>query len=238
MAPSSALRVPVAVQPIPPGLNPKGPAFDVKLFLDSAGLGKRVARFRRGEGLFAQGDPATDILFIRQGNVELAVVNPAGKEAVMEILGPGNFLGEGCLAGQSIRMATAIAVTPVAVLVIEKREMIRVLHKENEFSDWFIACMLTRHIRVEEALIDQMFNSSEKRLARALLLLARYGELGAPEKMLSKVSQETLAEMIGTTRSRINFFMNKFRKQGLIQYGGKVRGLQINKSLLNIVLQG
>jgi CRP-like cAMP-binding protein len=164
-------------------------------------------------------------------------VNAAGKEAVVAILGPGDFVGEGCLAGQSICMATATAITPTIVLVIEKDEMIRVLHGEHEFSDRFIAYMLARNIRVEEDLIDQLFNSSEKRLARALLLLARYGEQGRPEKMLPRVSQEMLAEMIGTTRPRINFFMNKFRKLGFIEYGGRLRGLQINKSLLGVVLK-
>ena len=150
--------------------------------------------------------------------MKLTVVNEAGKEAVVAILGPGDFFGEGCLAGQSICMATATAIAPTTVLVIEKSEMIRVLHEEHEFSDRFIAYMLARNIRVEEDLIDQLFNSSEKRLARTLLLLAHYGRTGHPEKMLPKVSQEMLAEMIGTTRSRVNFFMNKFRKMGFIAY--------------------
>jgi CRP-like cAMP-binding protein len=165
--------------------------------------------------------------------VKLSVVNETGKEAVVAILGPGDFFGEGCLAGQSIRMGTATAVTSTAVLVIEKKEMLRVLHAENGFSDRFISYMLARNIRIEEDLIDQLFNSSEKRLARSLLLLARYGKQDQPQRVLPKVSQELLAEMVGTTRSRINFFMNKFRKMGFIKYNG---GLQINSSLLSVVL--
>ncbi|MGD1212409.1 MAG: Crp/Fnr family transcriptional regulator [Candidatus Acidiferrales bacterium] len=212
-------------------------AFDAHSFLNSTGLGRRVAEFRRNQIIFSQGDPSKNVLFIREGGVKLTVVNAAGKEAVVALLGPGDFVGEGCLAGQSICMATATAITPTTALAIEKHEMIRVLHGEHEFSDRFIAYMLARNIRVEEDLIDQLFNSSEKRLARALLLLAHYGEQGRPQKMLPKVSQETLAEMIGTTRPRINFFMNKFRKLGFIEYGGRLRGLQINKSLLGFVLQ-
>jgi CRP/FNR family cyclic AMP-dependent transcriptional regulator len=161
------------------------------------------------------------------------VVNETGKEAVMRILGPGDFFGEGCLAGQSIRMGTATAIAPTTLLVIEKNEVIRVLHDEHEFSDRFIAHMLVRNIRVEEDLVDQLFNSSEKRLARALLLLARYGAQDQPQKVIPKVSQEMLAEMIGTTRSRVNFFMNKFRKLGFIQYDGEIH---VNKSLLSVVL--
>jgi CRP/FNR family cyclic AMP-dependent transcriptional regulator len=206
-------------------------------YLNSAGLWRKVTEFRRNEIIFTQGDPSKNVMFIREGNVKLTVVNAAGNEAVVAILGPGDFLGEGCLAGQSICMATATAITPTTVLVIEKHEMMRVLHGQHEFSDWFIAYMLARNIRVEEDLIDQLFNSSEKRLARALLLLARYGEQSRPQKMLPKVSQEMLAEMIGTTRPRINLFMNKFRKLGFIEYGGRLRELQINKSLLSVVLQ-
>lgn len=165
--------------------------------------------------------------------MKLTVVNESGKEAVVAILKPGDFFGEGCLAGQSKYMATATTIAPTTVLVIEKDEMIRVLHKEHEFSDRFIAYILGRNIRVEEDLIDQLFNSSEKRLARTLLLLARYGAPGRPQKVLPKVSQETLAEMIGTTRSRVNFFMNKFRKLGFIEYNGETH---INDSLLSVVL--
>ena len=209
------------------------PAFDLKIFLDSAGLGRRVAKFLGKETVFAQGDPAKNVLYIQEGGVKLTVVNETGKEAVVAILGPGDFFGEGCLAGQTICIATATAIAPTTVLVIEKSEMIRVLHGEHEFSDRFIAHMLARNIRVEEDLIDQLFNSSEKRLARTLLLLARYGTPGLPQKVLPKVSQEMLAEMIGTTRSRVNFFMNKFRKLGFIQYDGEIR---VNDSLLSVVL--
>ncbi len=172
-------------------------------------------------------------MYIQEGGVRLTVVNESGKEAVVAILGPGDFFGEGCLAGQSVCIATATTIAPTTVLVIEKNEMIRALHEEHQFSDRFIAHMLARNIRVEEDLIDQLFNSSEKRLARTLLLLARYGAPGQPQNVLPKVSQEMLAEMIGTTRSRVNFFMNKFRKLGFIQYNGKI---QINKSLLSVVL--
>src|SRR5208283_1352790 len=209
------------------------PVFDVKLFLDSAGLGRRVAKFRRKETVFTQGDPAKQVLYIQEGGAKLTVVNETGKEAIVAILGPGDFLGEGCLAGQSNYLVTATTISPTSVLVIERAEMIRALHEEHEFSDRFIAYMLTRNIRVEEDLIDQLFNSSEKRLARTLLLLARYGAPGHPHKALPKVSQETLAEMIGTTRSRVNFFMNKFRKLGFIQYNGEI---QVNDSLLSVVL--
>ena len=172
-------------------------------------------------------------MYLQKGGVKLSVVSETGKEAVVAILGPGDFLREGCLAGQSICMATAITIAATTVLVIEKVEMIRTLHEEHEFSDRFIAYMLVRNIRVEEDLIDQLFNSSEKRLARALLLLARYGAQGHPQKVLPKVSQEMLAEMIGTTRSRVNYFMNKFRKLGFIQYNGEIH---VNNSLLSVVL--
>jgi CRP/FNR family cyclic AMP-dependent transcriptional regulator len=212
---------------------PQGFAFDVRSFLDSAGLGRRVAKFRAKEIVFAQGDPATNVMYIQEGSVRLKVVNESGKEAVVAVLGAGDFFGEGCLAGQSIRMATATATGPSTVLVIAKDEMIRVLHGEHEFSDRFIAYMLVRNIRVEADLVDQLFNSTEKRLARTLLLLASYGAADEPGKKIPKVSQEMLAEMIGTTRSRVNLFMNKFRKLGFIHYNG---GLQVDKSLLSVVL--
>jgi CRP/FNR family cyclic AMP-dependent transcriptional regulator len=205
----------------------------VQLFLDSAGLGRKVDKFRRKETVFAQGDPAKNVMYIQEGGVRLTVVNEIGKEAVVAILGPGDFFGEGCLAGQSICMATATSITPTTVLVIEKDEMMRVLHAEHAFSDRFIAYMLARNIRVEEDLIDQLFNSTEKRLARTLLLLARYGAPGQSQKVLPKVSQEMLAEMIGTTRSRVNLFMNKFRKLGFIRYNGEI---EIDNSLLSVVL--
>jgi CRP/FNR family transcriptional regulator, cyclic AMP receptor protein len=214
-------------------VNPKIPVFDVKLFLDSAGLGRKVANFRAKETVFVQGDPAIQVMYIQAGGAKLTVVNKTGKEAVVAILGPGDFLGEGCLAGQSNYLVTATTISPTSVLVIERNEMIRALHEEHEFSDRFIAYMLGRNIRVEADLIDQLFNSSEKRLARTLLLLARYGVPGQPQKALPKVSQEMLAEMVGTTRSRVNFFMNKFRKLGFIQYNGEIH---VNDSLLSVVL--
>jgi CRP/FNR family cyclic AMP-dependent transcriptional regulator len=213
--------------------NPRIAVFDVNLFLDSSGLGRKVEKFRTKETVFTQGEPAKNVIYIQEGGVTLSVVNATGREAVVAILGPGDFLGEGSLAGQIVCMATATAIVPTTVLLIEKNEMIRVLHREHEFSDRFIAYMLARKIRVEADLIDQLFNSSEKRLARTLLLLARYGLPGQVEKVLPKVSQETLAEMVGTTRSRVNFFMNKFRKLGFIQYDGEI---QINDSLLSVVL--
>ena len=233
MLSSAARRVSVKVRRSPKKANLKIPAFDLKLFLDSAGLGRKIAKFRGKETIFAQGDLAKNVLYIQEGGVKLTVVNEPGKEAVVAILGPGDFFGEGCLAGQSICMATATAVAPTTVLVIEKKEMIRVLHGEHQFSDRFIAYMLARNARVEEDLIDHLFNSSEKRLARTLLLLARYGKQDQPQKVIPKVSQEVLAEMIGTTRSRVNFFMNKFRKLGFINYDGEIH---VNDSLLSVVL--
>ena len=204
----------------------------MQLFLDSTGLGRTVDKFLGKETVFTQGDPAKTVMYIQNGGVKLTVVNEVGKEAIVAMLGPGDFFGEGCIAGQSICMATAIAVMPTTVLVIEKNEMIRVLHAEHEFSDRFITYMLARNIRVEADLVDQLFNSSEKRLARALLLLARYGSPGQPQKVLSKVSREMLAEMIGTTRSRVNFFMNKFRKLGFIKYDGEIH---VDSTLMSVV---
>jgi len=208
-------------------------AFDAQAFLDSAGVARRVVEYPRSKTIYSQGDPATSVRYVQKGGVKLSVVNESGKEAVVAILGPGDFFGEGCLTGRSICMATATTIAPTTVLVIEKHEMIRVLHEEHEFSDRFIAYMLARNARVEEDLIDQLFNSSEKRLARTLLLLAHYGARGHPQKVLPKVSQGMLAEMIGTTRSRVNFFMNKFRKLGFIQYNGEIH---VNNSLLRVVL--
>ena len=209
------------------------PAFDAQAFLDSAGVARKVTGFRKKETIYSQGDPAKDVLYIQKGGVRLSVVNEVGKEAVVAVLGPGDFFGEGCLAGQPIRIGSATAITATTVLVIEKKEMIRVLHTEHAFSNRFISYMLSRNIRVEEDLVDQLFNSSEKRQARTLLLLARYGKEDKPQKLLPKISQEMLAEMVGTTRSRVNFFMNKFRKLGFIKYNG---GLHIDASLLSVVL--
>jgi CRP/FNR family transcriptional regulator, cyclic AMP receptor protein len=232
---SSAVRaVSVRASRLHKKANPRSSAFDAKSFLDSTGLGRKVGKFARKESVFAQGDPAKHVMYIQEGGVKLSVVNQVGKEAVVAILGPGDFFGEACLGGQSLCMATATTISPTTVLVIEKNEMIRVLHKEHDFSDRFIAYMLARNIRVEEDLIDQLFNSSEKRLARTLLLLARYGAPGDPRKSLPKVSQETLAEMIGTTRSRVNFFMKKFRNMGFIHYTN--RKIHVDKSLLSVVL--
>jgi CRP/FNR family cyclic AMP-dependent transcriptional regulator len=231
--PSTTRGMPVQILRPPSKVDSKSPAFDVQRFLDSAGLGRKVTKFRGEETVFAQGDPANNVMYIQEGGVKLTVVNETGKEAVVAILGPGDFFGEGCLAGQSIRLATATTIALTIVLEIERDEVMRVLHEEHEFSDRFIAYTLARNARVEEDLIDQLFNSSEKRLARTLLLLARYGAQDQPQKVIPNVSQETLAEMIGTTRSRVNFFMNKFRKLGFIQYNGEIH---VNKSLLSVVL--
>jgi CRP-like cAMP-binding protein len=208
-------------------------AYNAQEFLDSAGVARKVAEFAGKETIFSQGDPAKTVLYIQKGSVRLSVVNETGKQAIVAVLSPGDFFGEGCLAGQPLRMGTATAIAPTTVLVIEKAEMTRVLHVEHEFSDRFISFMLARNIRIEEDLVDQLFSSSEKRLARTLLLLARYGKEDKTERVLPKVSQGMLAEMIGTTRSRVNFFMNKFKKLGFIKYNG---GLQISNSLLSVVL--
>jgi CRP/FNR family cyclic AMP-dependent transcriptional regulator len=213
--------------------NAKVPVFDAQAFLDSAGVARRIVEYRKSQKIYSQGEQAKNVLYIQKGGIKLSVVNEVGKEAVVAMLGPGDFFGEGGMAGQVVRMGTATAITPTTLLVIEKKEMIRVLHAEHAFSDRFLAYMLSRNIRIEEDLVDQLFNSSEKRLARTLLLLARYGKQDQPQKMLPKVSQETLAEMIGTTRSRVNFFMNKFKKLGFIKYNG---GIHIDSSLLSVVL--
>lgn len=208
-------------------------AFDVQAFLRSAGVPQRTVRFAAGAIVFAQGALANSVFYVQEGGVKLSVTSSAGKEAVVAMLGPGDFVGEGCLAGQPLRMGTAKAVMKTALLRIPKCDMVRMLHEHSEFSDRFIAHMLTRNIRIEEDLVDQLFNSSEKRLARTLLLLARYGKEDTTPTVLPRLSQETLAEMVGTTRSRVNFFMNKFRKLGLIEYNG---GLKVNSSLLSLVL--
>jgi CRP/FNR family cyclic AMP-dependent transcriptional regulator len=207
--------------------------FNAQEFLDTAGVARKIAEYRRGESIYSQGDGAETVMYVQKGGVKLSVVNGSGKEAVVAMFGPTDFFGEGCMAGQKIRMGTTSAITPTTLLVIQKRELLRALHAEHALSDHFIAYMLARNIRVEEDLIDQLFNSSEKRLARALLLLARYGKQEQPDRILPKVSQDTLASMVGTTRSRVNFFMNKFRKLGFIEYNGKIK---VNKSLLTVVL--
>ncbi len=213
--------------------NGKTDGFNPQVFLDTAGLSRKIAEFRRNESIYSQGDAASSVMYVQHGGVKLSVVNGSGKEAVVAMFGPTDFFGEGCMAGQTVRMGTATAITPTTVLIIEKDELLRVLHTEQELSDHFIRYMLAHNIRVEEDLVDQLFNSSEKRLARTLLLLARYGKADQPVRILPKVSQETLASMVGTTRSRVNFFMNKFRKLGFIEYNGKIK---VNKSLLTVVL--
>lgn len=208
--------------------------FNPQAFLDSAGVARKVVAFRRNEVIFSQGEAAGTVIYIQKGGVKFSVVNETGKEAVVAMLGSSDFCGEGCMTGQKVRMGTATAITPTSALVIGKGEMARVLHEEHAFSDRFIQYMLARNVRVEEDLIDQLFNSSEKRLARTLLLLARYGQQDEPKREVPNVSQETLAEMVGTTRSRVNFFMNKFKKLGFIEYNGN---LIVNRSLLTIVLR-
>jgi len=217
----------VAVRP------PKPVPFDLEAFLESGGVSGRVVNHRSEAVIYSQGDPCDSVFYINSGNVTLRVISHAGKEAIVAMLNPGDFFGEGALAGQPLRMATAIATKESAVLVVEKSQMIRLLHEQHTLSDRFLAHVLARNIRVEADLIDQLFNSSEKRLARTLLLLARYGKPETPHRVLPKLSQEMLAEMVGTTRSRVNFFMNKFRKLGFIEYNG---GLKVNESLLTIVL--
>ena len=202
-------------------------------FLTKVGEGMAIADYRKNQKVFSQGDPADAIFYIQNGKVKLTVISKQGKEAVVGILGTADFFGEGCLAGQPLRMATATAISACVIVRLEKRSTLRVLHDEPTFSELFLAHLLARNIRLEEDLVDQLFNSSEKRLARVLLLLANFGKEGKPEPVIAKISQETLAEIIGTTRSRVSFFMNKFRKLGLIDYNG---GLQVHSSLLNIVL--
>ncbi|MBV9573464.1 MAG: Crp/Fnr family transcriptional regulator [Acidobacteriales bacterium] len=204
------------------------------MFLAGIGKGRTVVSFKKKQNIFGQGDQTDSVLYIQKGKVKLTVVSSTGKEATIGILGEGDFLGEGCLAGQVLRMGSAVAITDCVLLRVEKQSMIQALHREHSFSDMFVAYLLARNIRYEEDLIDQLFNSSEKRLARALLLLAHFGKEGVPETVVPKISQETLAEMVGTTRSRVSFFMNRFRKLGFIHYNGA--GLQVHSSLLNIIL--
>jgi CRP-like cAMP-binding protein len=217
----------------PPPVRPSSQPFDVRGYLASASVPRRISRFDAGKVIFAQGAQASSVFYLQDGAVKLTVLSSSGKEAVVAMLGPGDFFGEGCLAGQALRMGTAIAVSSTTVLRIPRTEMVRMLREHSEFSDRFIAHMLVRNIRIEEDLVDQLFNSSEKRLARTLLLLARYGKEDTTTRVLPKLSQETLAEMVGTTRSRVNFFMNKFRKLGFIEYTDRVT---INSSLLSVVL--
>lgn len=211
--------------------------FDAQAFLASTGLSKRIVDYRRNETVFGQGDKADSVLYIQKGGVKLSVVSKTGKEAVVAMLGPGDFFGEGCLAGQTLRIGSATAIAPTTILSIGKKQMSKVLHEQAAMSDRFICHMVSRNVRIEQDLIDQLFNSSEKRLARALLLLASYGKQTKPRQVVAKISQETLSEMVGTTRSRVNFFMNKFKKLGFIEYDGDLdAGIQINSSLLSVVL--
>jgi CRP/FNR family cyclic AMP-dependent transcriptional regulator len=206
--------------------------FDLREFLDSAGIRRKVTKYPRSAVIFSQGNPAEEVFYIQQGSVKMSVLSRTGKEAVVAILGAKDFFGEGCLAGQSRRMSTASAMSDSTLLVVDKPKMQELLHKEPTLADRFLTHMLARNIKIEEDLVDQLFNSSEKRLARTLLLLARYGKDDQPLR-LPKMSQETLAEMVGTTRSRVNFFMNKFRDLGFIEYNGEIK---VNSSLLTVVL--
>jgi CRP-like cAMP-binding protein len=209
------------------------PPFNAQAFLDSTGIARKLVEYRRGETIFSQGDPGDHVLYLQKGGVKLSVLSKSGRQAVVAMLGPGEFFGEGCLAGQPVRMGSATATSNSSVLVVDKAQMASVLHEQHAMSDRFIAHMLSRNIRIEEDLIDQLFNSSEKRLARTLLLLARYGMHDKPVRAVPPVSQETLAEMVGTTRSRVNFFMKKFQRLGFIDYSD---GLKVNNSLLTVVL--
>jgi len=208
--------------------------FDPKEFLSTINGGRKIEAYLKKETIFAQGDSSGAVFYIKEGKVKLTVVSQIGKEATIGILNKGDFFGEGCLTGQPLRLCSATAMTDCSVMRIEKKSMMEVLHREHAFSDLFVAYLLTRNIRYEADLVDQLFNSSEKRLARILLLLAHFGKDGKPETVISKVSQETLAEMIGTTRSRVSFFMNRFRKLGFVDYGES--GLQVHSSLLSVVL--
>lgn len=211
----------------------KNRAFNPENFLATIGEGREIVAFRRKRPIFSQGDAGDDVFYVQKGKVRLTVLSKDGKEATLGILSTGDFFGEGCLIGQSLRMATATAMTDCTLLRVEKKAMMRVLHEEHSFSDMFVTYLLQQNIRREEDLVDQLFNSSEKRLARILLLLAHFGKEGAAETIIPKISQETLAEMVGTTRPRVSFFMNKFRKMGFIDYNG---GLQVHSSLLGVVL--
>jgi CRP/FNR family cyclic AMP-dependent transcriptional regulator len=212
--------------------KPEAP-FDVKAFLTKANGGKTIVSYRNNATIFVQGDPADAIFYIQKGKVKLTVVSKRGKEAVIALLGEGDFFGEGCLAGQPLRMATAVTLSNCSIMKLEKAGVVRLLREEPAFSEMFVAHLLSRNIKIEEDLVDQLFNSSEKRLARVLLLLANFGKEGRPEEVIPKMSQETLAEIVGTTRSRVSFFMNRFRKLGFIEYNGS---LKIHSSLLNVIL--
>jgi CRP/FNR family cyclic AMP-dependent transcriptional regulator len=208
-------------------------SFDVTVFLSTVDGGRSVSNYRKNQQIFAQGDTANSVFYIQEGQVKLSIVSELGKEAVVALHTKADFFGEGCLSGQSLRLATATAMTECVIMRLDKTAIVRVLHEEQKFSEMFLSYILARNARIEADLVDQLFNSSEKRLARLLLLMANFGKEGLPEPIIAKVSQETLAEMVGTTRSRVSFFMNKFRKLGFIQYNGK---LEIHNSLLNMIL--
>jgi CRP/FNR family cyclic AMP-dependent transcriptional regulator len=209
------------------------PAFDPKIFLSKVNGGRAISKYRKDQIVYSQGEPADSVFYIQGGKVKTTVVSEQGKEAVVSLLGTGDFFGEGCLTGQTLRLATVTAMTESVIVRITKADITRVIHEEPAFAELFIAHLLARNLRVEEDLVDQLFNSSEKRLARILLLLANFGKEGKPEPIIAKISQETLAEMIGTTRARVSFFMNKFRQLGLIDYNGHI---EVHSSLLNVVL--
>jgi CRP-like cAMP-binding protein len=212
----------------------KSRVFDPEAFLAKTGLGKKIVRLEKGQSAYSQGDPADAIFYIQKGRLKLTVTSSAGKEATIALLGAGEFMGEGCIANtHPLRMSTAVAMAECTMLKINRKEMVRVLHEEHAFSDVFVSFLLARNARIQEDLVDQLFNSSEKRLARILLLLAQFGKSGRPQTVIPKMSQETLAEMIGTTRSRVSFFMNRFRKMGFIEYNGEMK---VHSSLLNVIL--
>ena|SRR5271155_1591765 len=213
--------------------SPAKQSFDVGRYLATSGVKKKLVIYRKAQTIFSQGEKSGSVFYLQTGAVKISITSSTGKEAVVALLHPGDFFGEGCIAGQPLRVSTATATAPTTALLIEKAEMIRVIHEEHQFSDRFVAHMLKRNVRIEEDLADQLFNSSEKRLARALLLVARYGNNQKPLEIVAPISQETLAEMIGTTRSRVSFFMNKFRKLGFIKYNG---GIQVHDSLLRVIL--
>jgi len=213
---------------------PPIPSFELQKFLESAGIKRKITKYARSAVVFAQGDAASDVFYVQLGSIKLSVLSKTGKEAVVAIFGPGDFFGEGCLAGQPRRIATASALSASSLLVIEKKQMQEMIHNEPALAERFLTHMLARNIRIEDDLIDQLFNSSEKRLARALLVLARYGKNDQPLVDVPRLSQETLAAIVGTTRSRVNFFMNKFRKLGFIEYNGSIK---VNSSLLTVVLR-
>ena len=215
-------------------VEPKNAAFDAQTFLASAGLGRRIVQLAPKETFFSQGDPADSIFYLQNGRAKVTIVSQAGKEATITLLSAGDFVGEEALAAVSgPRLTTAVAVTDCTALKITREEMIRVMHEEHDFSDLFLKFLLARSMRIQADLVDQLFNSSEKRLARILLLMAEFGKPGEPEPLIPKISQETLAEMIGTTRSRVSFFMNRFRKLGFVEYDGRIR---VHRSLLNVIL--